>query len=68
MRSTTFDMIAMMLMAILVITTTGGILTWRYFNQPGGADKTTNPRSDAVTAESSEYRSEAPDDSVAVER
>ena len=68
MRSTTFDMIAMMLMAILVITTTGGILTWRYFSQPGGADEATDRGSDAVTTERSDDRSEESDDSVLVER
>ncbi len=49
MRSTTFDMVAMMLMAIMVIITTGGILTWSYCNQPGGPDKSTADRSENVS-------------------
>lgn len=48
MRSTTFDMVAMALMAILVILTTGGILTWRYFSQPGGAEQRGNDAPDDV--------------------
>ena len=30
MRSTTFDMVGMTLMAIVTIATSGGILTWSY--------------------------------------
>ena len=41
MRSTTFDMVAMMLMAIVVIVTTGGILTW---NGSGARRPPTAPR------------------------
>lgn len=33
MRSTTFDMIAMTLMALVTILTSGGILTWNYLRQ-----------------------------------
>ena len=35
MRSTTFDMVAMAITAVVVILSTGGIITWRYFAQPG---------------------------------
>ena len=33
MRSTTFDMIGMTLMALVTILTSGGILTWNYLKQ-----------------------------------
>jgi hypothetical protein len=39
-------------MAIVVILTTGGILTWRYFSQPGAAEQPGEENSDdAATAD-----------------
>lgn len=35
MRTTTFDMVGMALMAIVTIVTSGGVLTWNYFRQLG---------------------------------
>lgn len=51
MRSTTFDMVAMALMAILVILTTGGILTWRYFSQPGAGEQRSDAPDDVAPAD-----------------
>jgi amidohydrolase len=43
MRTTTFDMVGMALMAIVTILTSGGILTWRYLQEGSGRKSDAGP-------------------------